>query len=250
MYGPCARTTPGHKKPTLPKCGFFCLDLGVRIGDFRINSESFSPLAPPCALLSQRFSMSKETLPFKKRQRLDDGAAAEGGDDAADHPSCPEQDPLAMFDTDFRSHLIDGCAAWAARAKAIAEQVRFGHRREIMWWSRGSSVDFPLSNARLSPDTGGCPFSIDQHVCEQLRSFLADPHNYNEDAVLMVAGEAWKGYSRYPYVHAKLGAAPAAQEKTRCASTVANRSTPCCRCRRCGTKLKQFVGTRSNLGRS
>ena len=158
--------------------------------------------------------MSNETLPLKKRQRFDDAAAAEGGDDAAHHPSCPEQDPLALFDVDFRSHLIDGCADWAARAKAIAEEVRFGRRRAIMWWSRGSgSADFPIPNVRLSPDTGVHDFSIEPHVCEQLRIFLADPHNYNEDAVLMVEGEPFTGYARYPYVHAKLGALPAVQEK-------------------------------------
>ena len=157
--------------------------------------------------------MSNETLPLKKRQRFDDAAAAEGGDDAAHHPSCPEQDPLALFDMNYRSHFIDGHAAWAARAKGIAEQVRFGIRRDIIWWSRNVNEDFPLPNVRLSPVTGVYDFSIDPDVCEDLRSFLADPQNYNEDAVLMVEGEPFTGYARYPYVHAKLGVLPAVQEK-------------------------------------
>ena len=131
-----SRQQVGVKKPHFPSVVFFLSGFG---GQNREISNKFGVVfAVGSALLSQRFSMSRETLPLKKRQRLDDAAAAEGGDDAAHHPSCPEQDPLALFDVDFRSHLIDGCADWAARAKAIAEQVRFGPRRDVMWWTRGS----------------------------------------------------------------------------------------------------------------
>ena len=146
-------------------------------------------------------------------------AAASGGGSALEtwHGSVcfneNEDIRFAKFDLRIRPQLIDACSSWAARAKAIAEQVSFGERHEILWWGKELHTASPLEGRRLSPSTGVLAFEIDPQVCEELRSFLADPENYNQHSVLMMSDVPWMGYARYPFVHAKIGVVPSVQEK-------------------------------------
>ena len=51
------------------------------------------------------------------------------------------------------------------------------------------------------------------HRCVRLLSYLEDRGNYNEDAVLQMAGTTWPGYADYHLVHAAGGAQPLLQQR-------------------------------------
>lgn len=154
------------------------------------------------------------TVPFQvafKRQRQLEGSGdveevvCRGG-------NIDEASPVAMFDLDMRTDRLPLEYEWGVRSKARAEKIRLGHEKLIMWWANDKKL-YPLERVRLKADTCVHQFQIDVGVCDDLHSFLADPGNYEEQhGFLMMAGTQWPGYGKYPFVHARNGPIPAAQE--------------------------------------
>ena len=127
--------------------------------------------------------IARKSLP---RSRADAGAEAEiefGGDDAAVSPTQLQDEVLRLFDAlELRTHKIPD-EEWASTAKARAEKIRFGGEKHIMWWD-ADGARYPLEHVRLKADTGVHDFRIDSQVCENLRLFVADPRNYDDDGYL------------------------------------------------------------------
>ena len=159
-------------------------------------------------------------LPFKKR-RLFGSHHASDGSDAGDNggndgshgwevPFAP--DPrLSAFDLSPRHALAMSGYSWAAAAKALAEDIRFGRLTHCVWWYDKDDELMPL--LRLASDTGVHSFMVGDGICCRLHEFLSDPSNYSEHGFLMAAGASWAGYGNYPYVHAPGGHVPELQER-------------------------------------
>ena len=118
---------------------------------------------------------------------------------------------LGMFNLDLRADLIP-LGAWAVKAKARAEQIRFGNESQIQWWG-ADKMPYPLQGVRLKADTGLHAFQVDDAVCQGLLEFLTAASNYDSSGYLKLGGKTYAGYARYPYVHAPGGNVTLAQAK-------------------------------------
>ena len=154
----------------------------------------------------------------RRRRQIDDGGSDEQRSDNVDDnggdggEAAVSSDPrLLAFDLSPRHELSMAGYTWSARAKAKAEDIRFGRLTHCVWWDEKDDPPFPL--LRLDPPTGVYRFMVDEDICERLHTFLSDASNYSQDGFLKMAGTTWPGYGNYPYVHAPAGQVAELQER-------------------------------------
>ena len=154
----------------------------------------------------------------RRRRQIDDGGSDEQRSDNVDDnggdggEAAVSSDPrLLAFDLSPRHELSMAGYTWSARAKAKAEDIRFGRLTHCVWWDEKDDEPFPL--LRLDPPTGVYRFMVDEDICERLHTFLSDASNYSQDGFLKMAGTTWPGYGNYPYVHAPAGQVAELQER-------------------------------------
>ena len=164
---------------------------------------------------------STGVVPPKKRAKVSaalHAAAAVGGggdldidDDDDDGPAWHANFDLApRIDQLPRHDEVDKAmrASAALRSRAV---------KHVMWWNTAAlnprAEDmYPLSNLTFAHDTGVHGFHIHAGFCTTMTSFLDNQQNYNAEGWLLMAGQTFPGYARYPFVHSPLGQLATIQE--------------------------------------
>lgn len=179
--------------------------------------------------MSDRDDRLEDRAPLKKRKMFRDDLHEEELDFGSDSDDAPRGSSSApsfpsFFDLDARATVVPH-GGWVPKAKAVAYEIKARVVSHVMWWDvqhrNPEARDmYPLPHLPFTHNTGVCPFHVDVDVCKSMASFLDDGRNYDGEGWLMLAGQPYPGYGKYPYVHAPLGQL----------STIQQVCAACCAC--------------------